>query len=131
MALAEARPISLALDSGAARHSFARIADVAPIPNLIKVQHDSFDWFLNVGLKELFAEISPIQDFTGRNMDLELAVPGPDPSEPGYSFGQPKMNQQRMWFMPTAAYSASLAATVSGVPIRAMLRRMSSADLPK
>ena len=93
MALAEARPVSLALADGAARHSFARIAEVAPIPNLIKVQRDSFEWFLREGLKELFAEISPIQDFTSRNMDLELAVPGPDPSEPGYSFGQPKMSE--------------------------------------
>ena len=74
MALAEARPVSLALADGAARHSFARITEVAPIPNLIKVQRDSFEWFLREGLKELFAEISPIQDFTSRNMDLELAV---------------------------------------------------------
>jgi DNA-directed RNA polymerase subunit beta len=92
MALAEARPVSLALADGAARHSFARIAEVAPIPNLIKVQRDSFEWFLREGLKELFAEISPIQDFTSRNMDLELAVPGPD-GEPGYSFGAPKMSE--------------------------------------
>ena len=92
MALAEARPVSLALADGATRHSFARIAEVAPIPNLIKVQRDSFDWFLKVGLKELFAEISPIQDFTSRNMDLELAVPGPD-GEPGYSFGAAKMSE--------------------------------------
>jgi DNA-directed RNA polymerase subunit beta len=92
MALAEARPVSLALVDGAARHSFARITEVAPIPNLIKVQRDSFEWFLREGLKELFAEISPIQDFTGRNMDLELAVPGPD-GEPGYSFGNPKMSE--------------------------------------
>src|SRR2546421_2309442 len=92
MALAEARPVSLALADGAARHSFARINEVAPIPNLIKVQRDSFEWFLREGLKELFAEISPIQDFTGRNMDLELAVPGPD-GEPGYAFGLPKMTE--------------------------------------
>src|SRR5260370_14558049 len=92
MALAEARPVSLARAVGAARHSCARITEVAPIPNLIKVQRDSFEWFLREGLKELFAEISPIQDFTSRNMDLELAVPGPD-AEPGYSFGQPKMSE--------------------------------------
>src|SRR5215510_15724058 len=92
MALAEVRPDSLATTDGAARHSFARIAEVAPIPNLIKVQRDSFDWFRRDGLKELFAEISPIQDFTGRNMDLELAVPGPD-AEPGYAFGNAKMSE--------------------------------------
>src|SRR5438045_6180524 len=92
MALAEARPVSLALTDGVALHSFARITEVAPIPNLIKVQRDSFEWFLREGLKELFAEISPIQDFTGRNMDLDLAVPGPD-AEPGYSFGKTKMSE--------------------------------------
>ena len=47
-------------------------------------------WFLDEGLKELFAEISPISDFTGRTMELELAVPGPD-GEPGYQFGEPKL----------------------------------------
>src|SRR5438045_2169931 len=92
MALAEARPVSLAVANGAARHSFARIQEVAPIPNRVKVQRDSFEWFLRGGLNELFAEISPIQDFTSRNMDLELAVPGPD-GEPGYAFGQPKMSE--------------------------------------
>src|SRR5918912_430461 len=92
MALVETRAVSRATVNRAARHSFARITEVAPIPNLIKVQRDSFEWFVREGLKELFAEISPIQDFTGRNMDLELAVPGPD-AEPGYSFGQPKMSE--------------------------------------
>src|SRR5215216_7988308 len=89
---AKPRSVSLARAHGPARHSFARIPEVAPIPNLVEVQRDSFEWFLREGLKELFAEISPIQDFTGHNMDLELAVPGPD-AEPGYSFGQPKMSE--------------------------------------
>jgi DNA-directed RNA polymerase subunit beta len=52
------------------RHSFARVAEVVPMPNLNKVQRDSFDWFLKEGLKELFAEVSPIQEVTGGNMDL-------------------------------------------------------------
>ena len=60
MAPEEARPVSLALAGGAARHSFARTAEVAPMPNLNDVQRDSFDWFLKEGLKELFAEISPM-----------------------------------------------------------------------
>src|SRR6476661_7458789 len=93
MTLEKTRRAPLAVADGATRHSFARIPEVAPFPNLIKVQRDSFEWFVNDGLKELFAEISPISDFTGRNMDLELAVPGPDPSEPGYALGQPKMSE--------------------------------------
>src|SRR5919197_15958 len=92
MALAESAFAPPALVDGAARKSFARIPEIQHVPNLIQIQRDSFQWFLTEGLKELFAEISPIQDFTGRNMELELAVPGPD-AEPGYSFGQPKMSE--------------------------------------
>src|SRR6266545_1128867 len=75
------------------RVSFARIPEVLPMPNLIDIQRHSFQWFLREGLGELFDEISPIQDFTSKNMDLELAVPGPN-GEPGYSFGEPKYSEE-------------------------------------
>src|SRR6266540_2462954 len=78
---------------GSRRVSFARIPEVLPMPNLIDIQRRSFRWFLEDGLAELFKEISPIQDFTGKNMDLELAVPGPN-GEIGYSFGEPKYSEE-------------------------------------
>jgi DNA-directed RNA polymerase subunit beta len=56
----------------AGRHSFARTAEIMPMPNLNNVQRDSFDWFLKEGLKELFAEISPMHDVTGRDTDQYL-----------------------------------------------------------
>ena len=40
------------------------------LPNLIEVQKNSYSWFLEEGLKELFDEISPIRDFTGRDIEL-------------------------------------------------------------
>jgi len=93
MAIAPADPGSLALsDVTMPRKSFARFAEAAPVPNLIQVQRDSFRWFKMEGLRELFDEISPISDFTGRTMELELAVPGPD-GEPGYEFGEPKLSE--------------------------------------
>jgi DNA-directed RNA polymerase subunit beta len=92
MALAPSASRSLAPIDGTGRRSFARIPEVQPVPNLIQIQRDSFRWFLEEGLKELFAEISPISDFTGRNMELELAVPGPG-GEPGYMFGEPKLSE--------------------------------------
>ena len=74
MAIAPADPNALArADVTMDRKSFARIAEAAPVPDLIQIQRDSFDWFKREGLRELFAEISPIQDFTGRTMELELA----------------------------------------------------------
>ncbi|MFN0073226.1 MAG: DNA-directed RNA polymerase subunit beta [Chloroflexota bacterium] len=90
MTLAPAPPSSLNLHGDSGRITFARIPEVHQVPNLIQIQRDSFAWFLREGLKELFAEISPISDFTGRTMELELAVPGPN-GEPGYQFMEPKL----------------------------------------
>ena len=53
------------------RLSFAKIPEVLPLPDLLSVQHDSFTWFLERGLKEIFEEVSPIEDFTG-SLALEL-----------------------------------------------------------
>jgi DNA-directed RNA polymerase subunit beta len=93
MAIAPADPSSLALSQVTMpRKSFARFAEAAPVPDLIQIQRDSFRWFKMEGLRELFDEISPIGDFTGRTMELELAVPGPD-GEPGYEFGEPKLSE--------------------------------------
>ena len=68
------------------RVSFARIPDIRPMPGLIQIQLDSFEWFKKEGLRELFEEISPIEDFTGKNLSLEFIVP-PDP------FGKPKYSE--------------------------------------
>jgi DNA-directed RNA polymerase subunit beta len=53
------------------RLSFAKIPEVLPLPNLLDVQLESFAWFYERGLKEIFEEISPIEDFTG-SLALEL-----------------------------------------------------------
>jgi len=62
------------------RRSYARIAEVLEMPNLIEVQKESYRHFVEVGLKEIFQDVSPITDFTG-NLILEFV---------DYSFGEPK-----------------------------------------
>jgi DNA-directed RNA polymerase subunit beta len=47
------------------RLSFGKIPETLPLPDLIAIQRDSFDWLLSEGLKETFAEISPIEDYQG------------------------------------------------------------------
>jgi DNA-directed RNA polymerase subunit beta len=47
------------------RLSFGKISEVLPLPDLISVQRTSFDWLIKQGLKETFAEISPIEDYQG------------------------------------------------------------------
>ena len=66
------------------RWSYARIDEVLDMPNLIEVQQNSYRWFLETGLQELFDDISPIQDFTG-NLVLEFV---------GYSLGEPKYSEE-------------------------------------
>jgi DNA-directed RNA polymerase subunit beta len=46
------------------RVSFAKIDEVLPIPDLVGIQRESFDWLLSEGLKEVLEEVSPIEDFT-------------------------------------------------------------------
>jgi DNA-directed RNA polymerase subunit beta len=53
---------------------------VLEVPNLIEIQQKSYQWFLDEGLREMFQDISPIQDFTG-NLVLEFI---------DYSLGEPK-----------------------------------------
>ncbi len=52
--------------------SFAKLPETLEIPDLIQVQLDSFRWFQEEGLRELFEEISPIQDYTGTRLELHF-----------------------------------------------------------
>ncbi len=62
------------------RRTYSRIEEVQDLPNLIEIQHRSYQWFMDEGLRELFRDISPISDFTG-NLLLEFI---------DYSLGEPK-----------------------------------------
>ena len=53
------------------RMSYSRQKEVLEMPNLIEVQKDSYQWFLDEGLKEVFDDISPIADYNGR-LSLEF-----------------------------------------------------------
>ena len=53
------------------RMSFSKIKEIADVPNLIELQVDSYKWFIEEGLKEVFDDISPIEDYTG-NLILEF-----------------------------------------------------------
>ena len=62
------------------RYSFGKIREVLEMPDLVEIQHKSYQWFLHEGLREMFDDVSPIQDFTG-NLVLEFL---------DYDFGEPK-----------------------------------------
>ncbi|WP_066640585.1 DNA-directed RNA polymerase subunit beta [Desulfolucanica intricata] len=62
------------------RWNFGKLREVMDLPNLIEVQRNSYAWFLEDGLREVFHDISPIQDFTG-NLVLEFL---------DYTLGEPK-----------------------------------------
>ncbi len=54
------------------RKFFTEHMEHQPLPDLIELQKNSYDWFLKSGIKELFEEVSPITDFTGRDLELYL-----------------------------------------------------------
>jgi len=75
----------LSLSTTAARKSYGQIADKLEIGNLIQTQLDSFEWFKREGLRELFNEINPITDYTGKNYELRFL---------DYEFGEPKYDEE-------------------------------------
>ncbi len=66
--------------------SYARIPQVLEVPNLILGQTESYEWFRGEGLREVFAEVSPITDYTGKKYELHFrehhfSAPKQDPLE--------------------------------------------------
>ena len=66
--------------------SYSKISEVLDVPNLIQSQIQSFDWFLSEGLREVYQEVSPIQDYTGNKyrlsfLDHEFRDPKATPEE--------------------------------------------------
>ena len=74
--------MSVALQGKRKRISFAKIPEVLPVPDLIGIQKQSFEWFMGDGLAEIFRDISPIEDFTG-TMAVEFGE---------HFFGDPKFD---------------------------------------
>ena len=75
--------------------SYARITSVGRLPRLIEVQLESFRWFQEEGVAQLFDEISPIESFNG---NLKLYFPGSKAREAqfdlGYRFGEPTYSEE-------------------------------------
>jgi len=67
------------------RENFSHIPEVLPLPNLIQTQTESFEWFVTIGLRELLDEITPITDFTGKNLELHFRE---------YYFEEPKFSEE-------------------------------------
>ena len=59
------------------RYSFGNLEEVLELPDLISIQRDSFQWFLDHGLQQIFRDISPITDFS-ENLQLELEFDATD-----------------------------------------------------
>ena len=83
------------------RRSYSRIKEVLDLPNLIEVQTDSYKWFLDVGLREMFDDIMPIEDFQGK---LSLEFVDYQLLEPKYTVEEARQHD--------ANYSAPLHVTL-------------------
>lgn len=70
--------------SNTARVYYTQADDATQLPSLVDHQNKSFQWFVDEGLGELLAEISPIDDYTGTKLSLSFK---------GYHFDEPKMSE--------------------------------------
>ena len=68
------------------RKYWSKAQSLVPQLNLIQIQLDSYYWFLKEGIKEVLKEISPVEDFTGKNWTLELG---------SFYFGKPKYTAEQ------------------------------------
>ena len=84
------------------RQTFSKISEVAQMPNLIQIQTKSYDWFIKEGLKEVFEDISPIQDYSG-NLVLEFV---------DYYLSEPPKYDQETCKERDATYAAPLKVKV-------------------
>ena len=97
--MANVKPVKLGKNT---RMSFAEINEVMEMPNLIEVQKNSYKWFLDTGLKEVFRDIDEITDYTG-NLVLSFVDYRMD-EKPKYSVTECKERD--------ATYAAPLRVTV-------------------
>ena len=85
MPMVNVKPVKLGKN---VRMSFSRIGEVLEMPNLIEVQKNSYQWFLDEGLKEVFHDVSPITDYQG-NLVLDFIDYHLD-DQPKYSIAECK-----------------------------------------
>ena len=91
------------LESGkhSTRRDYSKVSGTLELPNLVEIQTDSFDWFKKEGVKEVFEEIYPIQNYSG-NIRLKLL---------SYEFGEPKYSVAEAKYREVN-YSAPLKANM-------------------
>ncbi|WEG73508.1 DNA-directed RNA polymerase subunit beta [Vagococcus intermedius] len=83
------------------RRSYARISEVLELPDLIEIQTNSYQWFLDEGLREMFEDILPIKDFSDK---LSLEFVGYELKEPKYTVAEARAHD--------ANYSAPIHVTL-------------------
>ncbi len=83
----------------AERRDYSKVSGHLELPNLVEIQTDSFEWFKNEGIAEVFNEIYPIQNYGG-NIKLKFA---------GYEFGEPKYSAEESMYRE-CNYAAPLKA---------------------
>ncbi len=84
----ESPPISQTVKPAISRKSYAKLPQIIDVPNLIEVQLGSFQWFQEEGIKQSLEEISPIEDFIGKRLELNFI---------GYEFREPRHTEQECY----------------------------------
>ena len=84
---------SRTVDTGkhSTRRDYSKVSGALELPNLVEIQTDSFDWFKKTGIKEVFDDIYPIQNYSG---NIRLKLIDFEFEEPKYSVSESKYRCQ-------------------------------------
>ena len=85
------------------RKSFARTEEIMDMPNLLEIQKSSYNWFLNVGLRDVFKDVEAIRDYSG-NLELSFIDYSMNPQDAKYDVEECKSRD--------ATYAAPLKVKV-------------------
>ena len=75
---------------------YSRLPEAHPLPNLISLLRDSYEWFLTEGIKELLQEMTPIEDYTGKRMELLFRPEGFPSGIAGFKYLPPGENEEEL-----------------------------------
>ncbi|MCD8374173.1 MAG: DNA-directed RNA polymerase subunit beta, partial [Oscillospiraceae bacterium] len=84
------------------RHSFARTEEIQDMPHLLEIQKNSYKWFVEEGLKQVFNEVESVSDYSG-NLELSFV---------GYSMNEPPKYTELECKARDATYAAPLRVSV-------------------
>ena len=99
------------LGKKAKRRDYSKVSGTLELPNLVEIQTNSYDWFKNEGIREVFEEIYPIENYSG---NIKLNFLDYEFAEPKYSVTESKIRETNYTALLKAKMELEIADSTTG-----------------